>query len=52
MTIPTVPLLSALVLLDSRRWLAIALWAMSGSAAAGALFCTCSATAQSTPEHR
>lgn len=37
MAIPTVPLLCALVLLDRRRWLSIALWAMFGSAAAGAL---------------
>ena len=37
MSVPTVPLLSALVLLDRRRWLSIGLWAIFGSAAAGAL---------------
>ena len=37
MSVPTVPLLSALVLLDRRRWLAISLWAIAGSAAGGAL---------------
>lgn len=38
MTVPTVPLVGALVVLDPRRWLRIALWAVFGSAAGGALF--------------
>ena len=37
MTVPTVPILGALVSLNPRRWLAIACWAVLGSAAAGAL---------------
>lgn len=38
MTIPTVPLLCALVSLDRTRWRAIAFWAVVGSALGGALF--------------
>ena len=38
LTVPVVPLLIALVELNPRRWRAIALWAVLGSAAAGALF--------------
>jgi membrane protein YqaA with SNARE-associated domain len=37
MTVPTVPILGALVSLNPRRWVAIACWAVLGSAAAGAL---------------
>jgi membrane protein YqaA with SNARE-associated domain len=37
MTVPTVPILGALVSLNPRRWLAIACWAVLGSAVAGAL---------------
>ena len=37
MSVPTVPVLSALVLLERRRWLAMSVWAVAGSAAAGAL---------------
>jgi len=38
MTVPTVPLLCALVALSRRRWRAVAFWAVLGSASAGALF--------------
>ncbi len=38
MTVPTVPLLCALVALKRRRWRAITIWAVLGSALAGALF--------------
>ncbi|MBS0336222.1 MAG: hypothetical protein JSS40_05310 [Proteobacteria bacterium] len=38
MTVPTVPMLCALVALNRRRWRAIAFWAVVGSASAGALF--------------
>lgn len=37
MTVPTVPLLGALVVLNPRRWLAISIWTMLGSALGGAL---------------
>lgn len=37
MTVPTVPILGALVSLNPRRWLAIACWATVGSAVGGAL---------------
>jgi len=38
MSVPTVPLLCALVALNRRRWRSIAFWATLGSASAGALF--------------
>lgn len=37
MTIPTAPLLTALVMLEPRRWLRIALWAVLGTSIAAAL---------------
>ena len=38
MSVPTVPLLCALVVLNRRRWRAISFWATFGSASAGAIF--------------
>ena len=38
LSVPVVPLLIALVALNPRRWRAIVLWAVLGSATAGALF--------------
>lgn len=38
MSVPTVPLLCALVALNHRRWRAIGFWAVLGSAMAGAVF--------------
>jgi membrane protein YqaA with SNARE-associated domain len=37
-TVPVVPVLCTLVAINRRRWLWLALWAVLGSAAAGALF--------------
>ncbi len=37
MTVPTVPFLTAWVLLSPRRWISISLWAILGSALGGAL---------------
>ena len=37
MTVPTVPFITAWVVLSPRRWVSISLWAVSGSALAGAL---------------
>lgn len=38
LTIPVVPVLTALVVMDRARWRAITFWAVLGSAAGGALF--------------